>query len=73
MDYYTFLFPLKNISFRADDLLEDKLLEPLNSGHLMIAPRINNMAKGLCEQLIGIYAAKIDGNIAFIDMAENRL
>lgn len=68
-----FLFPLKNISFRADDLLEDKLLEPLNSGHLMIAPRINNMAKELCEQLIGIYAAKIDGNIAFIDMAENRL
>ncbi len=60
VDYYTFLFPLKNISFRADDLLEDKLLEPLNSGHLMIAPRINNMAKELCEQLIGIYAAKID-------------
>ena len=36
------------------------MLEPLNSGHLMIAPRINNMAKELCEQLIGIYAAKID-------------
>ena len=60
VDYYTFLFPLKNLSFRADDLLEDKLLEPLNSGHLMINPRINDTAKELCEQLIEVYAAKND-------------
>ena len=60
VDYYTFLFPLKNLSFRADDLLEDKLLEPLNSGHLMINPRINDTAKELCEQLIEVYEAKND-------------
>jgi len=60
VDYYTFLFPLKNLSFRADDLLEDKLLEPLNSGHLMINPIINDTAKELCEQLIEVYAAKND-------------
>ena len=58
VDYYTFLFPLKNLSFRADDLFEEKLLEPLNSGHLMINPRINDTAKGLCEQLIEVHESK---------------
>ena len=58
VDYYTFLFPLKNLSFRADDLFEEKLLEPLNSGHLMINPRINDMAKELCEQLIEVHESK---------------
>ena len=58
VDYYTFLFPLKNLSFRADDLFEEKLLEPLNSGHLMINPRINDTAKELCEQLIEVYESK---------------
>ena len=32
VDYYTFLFSLKYISFRTDDMLDEKLLEPLNSG-----------------------------------------
>ena len=58
VDYYTFLFPLKYISFRTDDMLDEKLLEPLNSGHLMICPRVNDTAKELCEQLIKIYEAK---------------
>ena len=58
VDYYTFLFPLKNLSFRADDLFEEKLLEPLNSGHLMINPRISDTAKELCEQLIEVYESK---------------
>ena len=58
VDYYTFLFPLKNLSFHADDLFEEKLLEPLNSGHLMINPRINDTAKELCEQLIEVYESK---------------
>ena len=58
VDYYTFLFPLKNLSFRADDLFEEKLLEPLNSGHLMINPRINDTAKELCEQLIEVHESK---------------
>lgn len=60
VDYYTFLFPLKYISFRTDDMLEEKLLEPLNSGHLMICPRVKDTAKELCEQLIEIYEAKKD-------------
>ena len=60
VDYYTFLFPLKYISFRTDDMLDDKLLEPLNSGHLMICPRVKDTAKELCEQLIEIYEAKKD-------------
>ena len=58
VDYYTFLFPLKYISFRTDDMLDEKLLEPLNSGHLMICPRVKDTAKELCEQLIEIYMAK---------------
>ena len=62
VDYYTFLFPLKYISFRTDDMLDEKLLEPLNSGHLMICPRVNDTAKELCEQLIKIYEAKNDEN-----------
>ena len=37
VDYFTF-FPLKYIAFRSDDMLDDKLIEPLNSGHLMISP-----------------------------------
>ena len=57
---YTFLFPLKYISFRTDDMLDEKLLEPLNSGHLMICPRVKDTAKELCEQLIKIYEAKND-------------
>ena len=58
VDYYTFLFPLKNLSFRADGLFEEKLLEPLGSGHLMINPRINDTAKELCEQLIEVHESK---------------
>jgi len=60
VDYYTFLFPLKYISFRTDDMLDEKLLEPLNSGHLMICPRVKDTAKELCEQLIEIYEEKKD-------------
>ena len=60
VDYYTFLFPLKYISFCTDDMIDEKLLEPLNSGHLMICPRVNDTAKELCEQLIKIYEAKND-------------
>ena len=60
VDYYTFLFPLKYISFRTDDMLDEKLLEPLNSGHLMICPRVKDTAKELCEQLIKIYEKKND-------------
>ena len=60
VDYYTFLFPLKYISFRTDDMLDEKLLEPLNSGHLMICPRVKDTAKELCEQLVDIYMAKKD-------------
>ena len=60
VDYYTFLFPLKYISFRTDDMLDEKLLEPLNSGHLMICPRVKDTAKELCDQLVDIYMAKKD-------------
>ena len=60
MDYFTFLFPLKYISFRSNDILDDKLLEPLNNGHLLISPRVKDTAKELCEQLIEIYLAKND-------------
>ena len=58
VDYFTFLFPLKYISFRTDDILDDKLLEPLNSGHLMISPEIEHTVKEHCEQLVEIYGAK---------------
>ena len=60
-DYFTFLFPLKYISFRSDDLLDESLLEPLSSGHLMITPRIGAVAGGLCEQLADIYMEKKEG------------
>ena len=60
VDYFTFLFPLKYISFRTDDMLDDKLLEPLNNGQLMISPRVKDSAKELCEQLIDIYMAEND-------------
>lgn len=66
VDYFTFLFPLKYISFRTDDMLDDKLLEPLNSGHLMISPRINDTAKELCEQLIEVYMSKSDESVSKI-------
>ena len=58
VDYFTFLFPLKYISFRTDDILDDKLLEPLNSGHLIISPEIEDTVKEQCEQLVEIYGAK---------------
>ena len=66
VDYYTFLFPLKYISFRTDDMLDEKLLEPLNSGHLMICPRVKDTAKELCKQLIEIYEAKNDESVSKI-------
>ena len=66
VDYFTFLFPLKYISFRTDDMLDDKLLEPLNSGHLMICPRVKDTAKELCEQLIEIYEEKKDESVSKI-------
>ena len=61
VDYFTFLFPLKYISFCINDMLEDKLLEPLKNGHLMISPRIGDAASGLCEQLADIYMEKKEG------------
>ena len=61
VDYFTFLFPLKYISFRSDDMLDESLLEPLNSGHLMISPRIGDAAGRLCEQLADIYMEKKEG------------
>ena len=39
-------------------MLDDKLLEPLKNGHLMINPRVKDTAKELCEQLVEIYMAK---------------
>ena len=60
VDYFTFLFPLKYIAFRSDDMLDDKLIEPLNSGHLMISPEIKDTVKEQCEQLARVYAAEID-------------
>ena len=53
-----FLFPLKYISFCINDMLDEKLLEPLKNGHLMISPRVKDTAKELCEQLVEIYMAK---------------
>lgn len=50
VDYFTFLFPLKYISFCINDMLDDKLLEPLKNGHLMISPQVKDTAKELCEQ-----------------------
>ena len=70
VDYFTFLFPLKYISFRTDDMLDDKLLEPLNSGHLMINPRVKDSAKELCEQLIDIYMAENDETESKINCAD---
>ena len=58
VDYFTFLFPLKYISFYTDDILDDRLLEPLDSGRLMISPSVKDTIKELCEQLIEIYEAK---------------
>lgn len=60
VDYFTFLFQLKYIAFRSDDMLDDKLIEPLNSGHLMISPEIKDTVKEQCEQLARVYAAEID-------------
>ena len=60
VDYFTFLFPLKYISFCINDMLDDKLIEPLNSGHLMISPEIKDTVKEQCEQLARVYAAEID-------------
>ena len=60
VDYFTFLFPLKYIAFRSDDMLDDKLIEPLNSGHLMISPEIKDTVKEQCEQLARVYVAEID-------------
>ena len=59
VDYFTFLFPLKYISFWTEDMLDEKLLAPLRNGHLMIDPEIRDTAKDLCEQLAEIYMAKI--------------
>ncbi len=58
VDYFTFLFPLKYISFYTDDILDDRLLEPLDSGRLMISPSVKDTIKELCEQLIEIYKTK---------------
>ena len=49
---------MKYISFYTDDILEDRLLEPLDSGRLMISPSVKDTIKELCEQLIEIYEAK---------------
>ena len=60
VDYFTFLFPVEYISFCINDMLDDKLIEPLNSGHLMISPEIKDTVKEQCEQLARVYAAEID-------------
>ena len=53
-------------SFRTDDMLEERLLEPLNSGHLMITPRVKDTVKELCQQLIEIYVTENDESQSII-------
>ena len=35
-DYYTFLFPMRYVTFIREDILDQEVLEPLNNGRLMI-------------------------------------
>ena len=49
---------MKYISFYTDDILDDRLLEPLDSGRLIISSSVKDTIKELCEQLIEIYEAK---------------
>lgn len=58
VDYYTFLFPIKYITFNAEDMLDREVLEPLNSGRHMIHPQIGKTAGDICEELIDIHQLK---------------
>lgn len=58
VDYYTFLFPMKYITFNAEDMLDREVLEPLNSGRHMIHPQIGKTARDICEELIDIHQLK---------------
>ena len=58
VDYYTFLFPMKYVTFNAEDMLDREVLEPLNNGRLMIYPQIGKTARDICEELIDIHQLK---------------
>lgn len=58
VDYYTFLFPMKYVTFNAEDMLDREVLEPLNNGRLMIYPQIGKTARDICEELIDIHKLK---------------
>lgn len=58
VDYYTFLFPMRYVTFNAEDMLDREVLEPLNNGRLMIYPQIGKTARDICEELIDIHQLK---------------
>lgn len=58
VDYYTFLFPMKYVTFNAEDMLDREVLEPLKNGRLMIYPQIGKTARDICEELIDIHQLK---------------
>lgn len=63
VDYYTFLFPLEFVSYQANDLLAQEVMEPLKSGKKVFQIPIGNSAKDLCEQLLLLHAAETDRNV----------
>ena len=58
VDYYTFLFPMRYVTFNTEDILDKEVLEPLNNGRLMIYPQIGKAARDICEELIDIHQLK---------------
>ncbi len=58
VDYYTFLFPMKYVVFDTDDLLDRQVLDPLNTGRLMMCPQIGDKLKDICEELVEIHKLK---------------
>ena len=58
VDYYTFLFPMRYVTFNTEDMLDKEVLEPLNNGRLMIYPQIGKAARDICEELIDIHQLK---------------
>ena len=58
VDYYTFLFPMKYVTFNAEDMLDREVLEPLDNGRLMIHSQIEKTARDICEELIDIHQLK---------------
>ncbi len=64
VNYYTFLFPLEFVTFQADDLFTQLVMEPLKSGRKVFQIPVGKSIGDLCESLLALHVKQKENLLA---------